>query len=148
MITEIFDNFYKAIFVKQRYKFILTGLDEQHTYAIKYVVVKKDETITNQTIKHEINHVEEVTSYQIGSGELNGYNGEYRIEIEIYDYINVNYTKIITLSGIKLDSEISFNGVVSYSTTWTNQPIDLLIGIKYDASKIVSKLYKSRLKVC
>ena len=26
MIAEIFDEFYKAIFVKERYKFILTGI--------------------------------------------------------------------------------------------------------------------------
>lgn len=37
MIGEIFDNFYKAIFVKERYKFILTGI--KNTLAISLVSV-------------------------------------------------------------------------------------------------------------
>ena len=37
MIVEIFDNFYKAIFVKERYKFILTGI--KNTLAISLISV-------------------------------------------------------------------------------------------------------------
>ena len=37
MMTEIYDNFYKAIFVKNRYKFILTGI--KNTLAISLISV-------------------------------------------------------------------------------------------------------------
>lgn len=37
MIAEIFDNFYKAIFAKERYKFILTGI--KNTLAISLISV-------------------------------------------------------------------------------------------------------------
>ena len=37
MIAEIFNNFYKAIFVKERYKFILTGI--KNTLSISFISV-------------------------------------------------------------------------------------------------------------
>ena len=39
MIEEIYDNFYKAIFVKERYKFILTGIKNTLLISLISVVI-------------------------------------------------------------------------------------------------------------
>lgn len=39
MIVEIFDNFYKAIFIKERYKFILTGIKNTLLISLISVVI-------------------------------------------------------------------------------------------------------------
>ena len=39
MMTEIYDNFYKAIFVKNRYKFILTGIKNTLTISLISVII-------------------------------------------------------------------------------------------------------------
>ena len=49
MIEEIYDNFYKAIFVKERYKFILTGI--KNTLLLNRKFNDKNTKLKNSNLK-------------------------------------------------------------------------------------------------